>query len=74
MALQECGLNLNRVSKELQTHESFELPCEGYASHHTEKKEDTIPWHWHEEMEIIWIAEGQLKLKTSSSSFLLSKG
>lgn len=25
-------------------------------------------------MEIIWIAEGQLKLKTSSSSFLLSKG
>lgn len=74
MALQECGLNLNRVSKELQPHGSFEFPCAGYASHHTEKTEDTIPWHWHEEMEIIWIAEGQLKLKTSSSSFLLSKG
>ena len=74
MALQECGLNLNRVSKELQPHGSFEFPCAGYASQHKKKTEDTIPWHWHEEMEIIWIAEGQLKLKTSSSSFLLSKG
>lgn len=74
MALQECGLNLNRVSKELKPHGSIEFPCAGYASHHTERPEDVIPWHWHEEMEIVMITEGQMRLKTSAASFLLNKG
>ena len=69
MALQECGLNLNRVSKELKPHGSIEFPCAGYASHHTEHPEAVIPWHWPEEMEIVMITEGQMKLKTSAASF-----
>lgn len=43
MALQECGLNLNKSSKELQPHGSLEFPCAGYASSHTDKQEDIIP-------------------------------
>lgn len=74
MVLQECGLNLNSASKELQPHGSPEFPCAGYASHHTEREEDTIPWHWHEEIEVICITQGQMKLKIPSSSFLLEKG
>ena len=45
MALQECGLNLNRVSKELQPHGTIDFPCAGYTSYHTERQEDIIPWH-----------------------------
>ena len=74
MALQECGLNLNRVSKELQPHGSLEFPCAGYSSHHTDKQEDIIPWHWHEEMEIVYIENGHMKIKIPSKSFLLEKG
>ena len=74
MALQQCGLNLNKRLKELQPHGSLEFPCAGYSSYHTERPEDVIPWHWHEEIEIIQITEGQMKLKIPSSSFLLSKG
>ena len=74
MALQECGLNLDRGAKELQPHGSIGFPCAGYSSHHIERAEDAIPWHWHEEIEIIWVAEGQLRLKTPASSFLLSRG
>ena len=74
MALQKCGLNLNRVSRELQPHGSLEFPCAGYSSHHTESPEDVIPWHWHEEMEIVQITEGQMKIKTPAASFLLKKG
>lgn len=74
MALQQCGLNLNRVSKELQPHGSLEFPCAGYSSHHTGKPEDIIPWHWHEEIEIVRIEEGKAKLKTPASSFLLGEG
>lgn len=74
MALQECGLNLNSVSKELQPHGSLEFPCAGYSSRHTDRQEDIIPWHWHEEMEIVHIKDGQMEIKIPSKSFLLRKG
>lgn len=74
MALQECGLNLNKVSRELQPHGSLEFPCAGYASSHTDRQEDAIPWHWHEEIEMIYIASGQMKVKIPSKTFLLEKG
>ena len=74
MALQECGLNLNRASNELQPHGSIEFPCAGYASRHTARPDDVIPWHWHEELELVLITEGQMNLKTPSVSLLLQKG
>lgn len=74
MALQECGLNLNSVSKELQPHGSLAFPCAGYASHHTDRPEDSIPWHWHQEIEMIYIESGQLEVKIPSQSFLIKTG
>lgn len=74
MALQKCGLNLNSASKELQPHGSPQFPCAGYSSYHTDSLEDVIPWHWHEEIEIIYIENGQMKIKIPSRSFFLEKG
>ena len=74
MALQECGLNLNKVSKELQPHGSLEFPCAAYSSCHTDRQEDVIPWHWHEEIEIMYIENGRMKVKIPSNTFLLEKG
>lgn len=74
MALQECGLNLNKVSKELHPHGSLEFPCAGYSSSLTDRQEDSIPWHWHEEIEIMYIEHGQMNIKIPSKSFLLEKG
>lgn len=74
MALQECGLNLNKVSKELQPHGSLAFPCAGYSSRHRNSQEDVIPWHWHEELEIIYIKMGQMKIKIPSNTFLLEAG
>lgn len=74
MALQECGLNLNKVSKELQPHGSLEFPCAGYSSSYTDRQEDVIPWHWHEEMEMIYMEDGQMKVEIPSNAFLLKKG
>ena len=74
MALQKCGLNLNRVSKELQPHGSLEFPCAGYFSCHKDRQEDIIPWHWHEEIEIVYIKNGQMEIKIPSKSFSLQKG
>lgn len=74
MALQKCGLNLNRVAKELQPHGSLDFPCAGYSSHHLARTEDIIPWHWHEEIELIYISHGRMRVKTSESSFVLNEG
>ncbi len=74
MALQKCGLNLNKISKELQPHGTLEFPCAGYSSCYTDKPEDIISWHWHEEIEIVYIESGQMRLKMPSVSFLLEKG
>ena len=61
MALQECGLNLNNVSKELRPHGTIEFPCAGYSSCYTEGTQDVIPLHWYEEIEVIYIKQGQIK-------------
>lgn len=74
MALQECGLNLDQGLKELQPHGSLEFPCAGYVSCCTEKQEDIIPWHWHEEMEIVYVESGQMEMKIPTKSFFLKKG
>lgn len=74
MALQECGLNLNKVSKELQPHGTPQFPCAGYCSSHTDRQEDIIPWHWHEEIEIVYIENGQMHVKIPSNTFFLEKG
>lgn len=74
MPLQECGLNLNRVSMELQPHGSTEFPCAGYSSSHTDRPEDAIPWHWHEEMELVYIARGRMDVKTPGKPLTLGQG
>lgn len=35
---------------------------------------DAIPWHWHEEFEVIYIADGTLKLQTPGMEHFLNKG
>lgn len=74
MALQECTLHLNQRLKELNPHGSLAFPCAGYSSVYTDHEENAIPWHWHEELEFIYIAEGRMDLKIPSRSFFIEQG
>ncbi|MDF2886808.1 MAG: cupin [Lacrimispora sp.] len=74
MALQKCGLNLNRNRLELQPHGTLDFPCAGFCSQHTDSSDDIIPWHWHEEMEIIYVASGRLKLRVPGKTVCLQQG
>lgn len=74
MVRKDFGFLLNRASKELKPHGTTEFPCAGYASRHTERSKNVIPWHWHEEMEIIYIASGTLRAKVPSRTFILEQG
>ena len=74
MALQKCGLNLNHKLKELQPHGNLAFPCAGYASHHSAESEEEIPWHWHEEIEIISLKSGQMNVCIPQDRFLIKAG
>jgi AraC-like DNA-binding protein len=74
MALQKCGLNLNKNRLELHPHGTLDFPCAGYCSQHTNNSDDVIPWHWHEEIEMIYLLSGQLKLKVPGKTFYLHQG
>lgn len=74
MGVQKCVLNLNSSGKELNLHGTFEFPCAGYCEQFTDKQENTIPWHWHKEMEIIYVKSGAFKVQIPSKTFHLECG
>lgn len=74
LGLQTCSLNLNRGSKELQPHGTVEFPCAGFSSQYTDRADDAIPWHWHEELEILYLKEGSLKLQIPEKTIPLTQG
>ncbi len=74
MSLHKCGLNVDHSQKELKPHGTLEFPCAGYASTYSDAPTDIIPWHWHEELEIIYIKKGTLKLQIPSTHYLINEG
>lgn len=74
MGLQTCGLNLNNMQKELHPHGTPGFPCAAYKGFYTDKPEQTIPWHWHEELEIAYVKSGSIRFRVPTKSFLLTQG
>ena len=45
-----------------------------YAFHHTDMRETTVPWHWHEALEFGYVVEGCIKISTTTRTLTLKKG
>ncbi len=45
-----------------------------YAFHHTDMRETTVPWHWHEALEFGYVVEGRVKVSTTTRTQTLQKG
>lgn len=74
MGLQKCGVNVNRAFQELKAHGSLEFPCAGYSELYTSQFDNIVPWHWHEEMEILYVRKGNVKLQIPGKCFELRDG
>lgn len=74
MALQECGLNLNKSQRELQMHGTPEFPCAAYLDRLSAPDGRSIPWHWHNELEMLCAASGELKLQVPAGTLVLREG
>ena len=74
MGLNTCSVNINPSRKELKPHGSIEFPCAGYWDRYSEQTRREFPWHWHEEMEIIYIKSGALTLLLPAKTYHLNAG
>ena len=74
MAIRRCELITDKSSKELQAHGTLDFPCAGYDESYDEEKGEAFAWHWHEELELIFLVDGSIDLKTPSASLRLQKG
>lgn len=70
----DCNFNIDRNQKERLHHGSLSFPCASYEATFTNDEGDDIPWHWHDELELIFIEDGALTLQTPSFHFILKKG
>lgn len=74
MGLQKCGVNVNRAFQELKAHGSLEFPCAGYSELYTSQFDNTVPWHWHEEIEVLYVRKGTVKLQIPGQCCELKEG
>ena len=74
MALQVCGLTMNSTRRELKAHGTVDFPCAGYSKLYTDRADDVVFWHWHDEMEIMYVRTGRLLVRVPQKTYLLNEG
>lgn len=78
MSLNQCGINppldLSPQRRELKPQGTLDFPCAGYAERYAPDPDHSLPWHWHDEFEAIYILSGQLTVETPDASYHLAQG
>lgn len=60
--------------KELKEHGDFEYPVGVYEINMKNMYMETVRWHWHDELELVFIHEGCGEFHVSDDSYILSEG
>lgn len=72
--LQNTDVFTDSLDKELKPHGTDAFPVAGYEEFYRVKGGYFLPWHWHEEMELIYIKDGRLSLQAGAAVCTLDKG
>ena len=72
--MQNCEIKTNENNEELVQHGDYEFPCAVYFSDIDIYTASEIAWHWHKEIEIVVLYEGNVSLETAKESIILKKG
>ena len=72
--MQNCEIKTNENNEELVQHGDYEFPCAIYFSDIDIYTASEIAWHWHKEIEIVVLYEGNVSLETAKESIILKKG
>ena len=71
MALSECMTTVNEQGMELIEHGSALFPA---ACYYDNLAEEDVPWHWHEELELILVSEGESVVAEGTEKYIIKEG
>lgn len=74
MILQDCPIHTDQDRREVRPHGTIEFPCAGYDSVYSSDTVNRIPWHWHEELEVIYLYSGTLNVRVPGKTFRMKPG
>ena len=72
--LQNTDVFTDSLNKELKPHGTDAFPLAGYEEVYNQNGGYFLPWHWHEEMEVVYILEGSLSFQIGSFVCTLKDG
>ena len=74
MAVKPCALQIDARRREMDNRGTPMFPCGGYVTMVGDHVTGQIPWHWHEEVEVLLIVSGILKLDAPNHAVTLREG
>jgi len=72
--MQIYKIETDEEGRELTTHGVSDFPCASYDEWFSKFFEGEVPWHWHDEVEIVLVVEGCTKLECIGKDMLLKAG
>lgn len=67
-------LEVNGNLEEITCHGSPAFPMEVYLDNLDLYPNRFIPWHWHKELEFVYVLEGAIEFQTGVGTYVLSGG
>lgn len=73
MTILECSVKRNSQNRQLNVKHTAYFPLSAYYNDMDHFAGQQIPWHWHEELEMIYVAEGSVYVHAENDVVFLDK-
>ena len=74
MLREVCSVDVNEALRELTLHGTPDFECAAYELNFPAQAGQVIPWHWHSEMEAVYVAEGEVVVRIQGGSCRVRAG
>ena len=74
MTVKDCELELDENKHQATPSDMLLFPCSAYFTDVKNKFAGELPWHWHEEIEVLIVKKGSVKFNFPKKSILLNEG
>jgi AraC-like DNA-binding protein/quercetin dioxygenase-like cupin family protein len=74
VTVESCSTETDLKQRELKNHGTPMFPCGGYQTEIGGSGTRVIPWHWHEEFEVIAVKSGVLKVDIPQQTMVVRAG
>jgi AraC-like DNA-binding protein/mannose-6-phosphate isomerase-like protein (cupin superfamily) len=71
VSISKCSIEIGNNHQELNHHGKSSFPIAAYKD---SLYRDSVPWHWHEEIEILVVTGGKLVINVGNEKYIIKKG